>query len=110
MLGSFTREVTEIEVKNTSFKCDQYKFSSEKEITFHKHKNTKHKNNKQWKHKCDECECVRNILIKALFHFDDVSNLYQQKIVEGETLYVCNLCYDGFEIFEDVKKHIVNYQ
>ena len=46
---------------------------------------------------------------KALFHFDDVSNLYQQKIVEGETLYVCNLCYDSFEIFEDVKKHKVNY-
>ena len=43
--------VTEIEVNKISFKCDQYKFSSEKEITFHKHKN-----NKQWKHKCDEFE------------------------------------------------------
>ena len=24
-------------------------------------------------------------------------------------MYVCNLCDDGFEIIEDVKKHIVNY-
>ena len=50
----------------------------------------------------------RNILIKALFIFM-MSAIYTKKKVEAETLYVCNLFYDGFEIFEDVKKHIVNY-
>ena len=46
----------------------------------------------------------KHILIKAHFYFEDVSNSYQKKI-EGEPLNMCNLCYDGFEIFEDVKKH-----
>ena len=35
---------------------------------------------------------------KSPFYFDDVSNLNYKKKVEGEKLYVCNPCYDGFEI------------
>ena len=39
-----------------------------------------------------------------------MSGIYtKKKIIEGETLYVCNLCDYGFESIEDVKKHIVNY-
>ena len=72
----------------------------------YKHRNTKHKNIKQWKHKCDNCELTfknlasleshkikdkqtedvsksdeekKKTLMKALFYFDDVRNLNKEQ-------------------------------
>ena len=32
--------------------------------------------------------------------------MFQIKMVEDEIVYVCNICYQGLEISEEVKKHI----
>ena len=35
--------------------------------------------------------------------------MFQKEIVDGECLEVCNLFNKGFDNFEDVQKHIVEY-
>ena len=35
--------------------------------------------------------------------------MFQKEIVDGECLHVCNFCNEGFDNFEDVRKHIIKY-
>ena len=39
---------------------------------------------------------------------DGIEDLFQLEIVEGEDLYACNVCNEGFENNNDIKKHIQN--
>ena len=36
----------------------------------------------------------------------DENDMFQMEIVENETVYACNICDQGFETSEEVKKHI----
>ena len=45
--------------------------------------------------------------IRASSQSDDV--LVQEKQVYGKCLHVCNLCNEGLDHYEDVRKHIVKY-
>ena len=42
-------------------------------------------------------------------HIDDMQDLFQLEIVEGEELYACNVCNEGFEKEGEIKKHIEKY-
>ena len=37
---------------------------------------------------------------------DGIEDLFQIEIVEGKRLYACNVCNEGFEKTNDIKKHI----
>ena len=43
---------------------------------------------------------------KTYEHITNENNMFQIELVEDETVYVCNTCDQGFEISEEVKKHI----
>ena len=38
---------------------------------------------------------------------EDLEELYQIEIVEGETLFVCNICDEGCETDGEVRKHVM---
>ena len=39
-------------------------------------------------------------------HSDGIEDLFQIEIVEGEELYACNVCNEGFEKDDKIKRHI----
>ena len=39
-------------------------------------------------------------------HSDGIEDLFQIEIVEGEELYACNVCNEGFEKDDEIKRHI----
>ena len=39
-------------------------------------------------------------------HSDDIEDLFQIEIVEGEELYAYNVCNEGFEKDDEIKRHI----
>ena len=42
-------------------------------------------------------------------HSDDIQDLFQFEIIEGEELDACNVCNEGFEKEGEIKKHIDKY-
>ena len=77
------REKPQIECNICNFKC-------ERETTLRKHINTKH---------CKEDS-------KTYDHITEENDMFQIEIVDNETVYACNICDQGFEESDEVKKHI----
>ena len=59
-----------------------------------KHTNTKH---------CDE-ELLKYKTKQE--YMTEKQDFFQIEIVDGETVYVCNVCYDGFYQTEELNEHI----
>ena len=41
--------------------------------------------------------------------FDDFEELFQMEFLEGEIVYACNVCNEGLDTENDVKKHIITH-
>jgi hypothetical protein len=80
--SSSSKENEVIEKKAEVYKCDQCKFSSEREITLNKHKNSKHV-----KHKCDDCGHSFKSAFKLESHkkIDHLKTTQKGKITENES-------------------------
>ena len=59
-------------------------------MTLRKHINTKHRKEEY----------------TSFDHMTDEKDMFQIEIVENETVYACNICDQGFEMSEEMKKHI----
>ena len=70
--------------------CNFCDFNCERENTLRKNINTKHSNENSKTHD----------------HMTDENDMFQIEIVENETVYACNICDQGFEGSDEVKKHI----
>ena len=62
--------------------------------------NIKHADEKYAPSTKEVCDNIENEDI------DGIEDLFQIEIVEGEELYACNVCNEGFENNDEIKKHI----
>ena len=87
--------------KRQEFKCDKCDFVGKTELFIKKHKNTKHP--------------LQNIEEKGSFikvdynleGIEDIEDLFQLEVLDGEQVYACNVCNHGFDMEDKIKKHII---
>ena len=72
-------------------KCDKCEFVCQREITLSKHINTKH--------------AEENSETEYDYMRED-NDFFQVEIVENEAVYACNMCDEGFDTMDEIKKHI----
>ena len=85
------KEMSENNDREThQIECTFCDFNCERENTLRKHIKTKH---------CKEKS-------EAFDQITDENDMFQIVIVENETVYACNICDQGFEGSDEVKKHI----
>ena len=77
-------------MKNQCPKCE---FECEREITMNKHTNTKHS---------EEAICNK------YEHMLNENDMFPMEIVEGQEVFACNICDDGFDFIVEVNKHIAD--
>ena len=83
----------EIEVQKNivDFKCSKSDFVGIFHVTLMKHVNTKH----------------ALVLLESDDQDEDLFlDLFQMEVLEGEEVYACNICNEGFDTIDEVKKHI----
>ena len=97
---SFSHEVGEDEEtilkKGMQMKCSTCEFWCEREITMRKHINTKHLK-----------EDTKYESTKYDFMIDK-DDMFQIEIVEGNMVYACNVCDEGYDSIEEVNNHIAH--
>ena len=77
-------------------KCITCEFCCESEITMRKHVNTKHSKQDT------EYESTK-------FDFMiDMDDMFQIELVEGNMVYACNICDEGYDSIEEVNNHIAH--
>lgn len=82
-------------------KCEKCGFIGQTNVSLKKHVNTKHPD------ECFESSKIEGVnLPEADCILDGIDDLFQMEIVEGEKLYVCNVCDKGFEEDDKIRKHI----
>ena len=95
---SFSQEAGEVEEiiqeKDMQIKCSHCEFCYDKELTMRKHINTKHANEET---NTESTRCDFMV---------DQNDMFQIEIVEGEMLYACNICDEGYDSIEEVNRHI----
>ena len=79
------------EKEDMQIKCQECEFQCEREITTNKHTNTKH---------CEELIC------KKYEHMLNENDMFKMEIVEGQEVFACNICDEGFDFIVEVNKHI----
>ena len=96
------KNVDESHIKKSSndFKCVKCDFVGTTEISLNKHVNTKHALKDYETSNKEACDMSKTEDI------DGIEDLFQIEIVEGEELYACNVCNEGFEKEDSIKKHI----
>ena len=85
---------------NMGFKCKDCDYICENELTMKKHMNTRHPVNP---------EGSENIPTKSGSdqELESLDDMFQIEIVEGETIYACNICDEGLDSDDEVRKHII---
>ena len=85
-----------IEKEGLQMKCISCEFCCESEITMRKHINTKHSKEDT------EYESTKyDFMI-------DMDDMFQIEIVEGNMVYACNICDEGYDSIEEVNNHIAH--
>ena len=83
------------------FKCSQCDYISKTDMSLKKHVNTKHPlQNTQYIKKGKSHSKSED------FVFDGIDDLFQIEILEGEQVYACNVCDQGFDRDEEIRTHI----
>ena len=96
------------------FKCDDCQFTCGGKTTLRKHKNTKHPkcfdaigaSSKMVDEKKDTDHTKNEKENKNSIDFEEEMILYQIELVEGGVVLVCNLCDEGFEMDNNIEKHL----
>ena len=107
----------------SKFKCDKCECRFKKEVTLKEHKNTRHPEPNSFEGKelhkgkfghgpgvtPDEemvTETIEACDMNETEEIEGIEDLFQIEIVEGKELYACNVCNEGFEKNDEIKKHI----
>ena len=90
-------------VKKTDLKlkCSKCEFYSKSEVQLKKHKNTKHANEHVKASIEEEGDFTNTDCC-----FEGIDDMFQIEIIEGEQVYACNICNEGFDQDAEIKKHI----
>ena len=87
--------------KGQEIKCDKCDFVGETELFIKKHKNTKHPlQSIEEKASSTNVDC-------NLEGIEDIEDLFQREVLDGEQVYACNVCNHGFDMEDKIKKHII---
>ena len=91
--STMVKQFDEVEVQKNivDFKCSKCDFVGITHVTLMKHVNTKH--------------------APVLLELDDQDedlflDLFQMELLEGEEIYACSICNEGYDTIDEVKKHI----
>ena len=89
--------------KRQGYKCDKCDFAGDTELSFKKHINTKHpiQNNEEHEIKSIRIDCT-------LDGIEGIEDLFQMEILDGEEIYACNVCDQGFDREDEIKKHVLD--
>ena len=81
-------------------KCCKCEFVGDTEVSLKKHMNTKH-----------PPTIIKTNNINEDPMLDGIDEHFQIEFLEGEQVYACNICDEGFDIEDEIKKHIaVNHK
>ena len=99
-----TDHLKEIPVKNIAeeFKCKKCGYVGKTDVSLKKHINTRHP------HDTVESSSAEINLHEVACVLSCIDDLFQMEIVEGEQLYACNVCDEGFEKSDQIRNHIEN--
>ena len=97
--SDYIKQPTKAEIEKIvrELKCDKCDFIAKTLVTLKKHVNTKHPH-LVTEHKYQEEDIVLNC----------VQELFQIEALEGEQVFACNVCNEGFDIEDNVRKHITS--
>ena len=90
-----------VQNKGQTYKCNKCDFAGHTEVSFKKHMNTKHplQNNVESEVKSMNKDCT-------LEGFEGIEDLFQIEVLDGEEIYACNVCNEGFDREDEIMKHI----
>ena len=87
--------------KGQELKFDKCDFVGKTELIIKKHKNTKHPlQNIEEKVSSIKVDC-------NLEGIEDIEDLFQLGVLDGKQVYACNVCNHGFDMEDEIKKHII---
>ena len=89
------------EVIEAEHKCEKCNFMCVGDVTMKKHLNTKHGSLQKDNAEHDSKEEVNKESLDA-----DLEDFFQIEVVDGETLYVCNICNEGVDNENMIKIHM----
>ena len=89
--------------KGQTYKCNKCDFAGHTEVSLKKHRNTKHslQNNGESEVKLINKDCT-------LEGFEGIEDLFQIEVLDGEEVYACNVCNEGFDREDEIMKHILD--
>ena len=84
-------------------KCDECDFVGNTDLSIKKHVNTKHsiQNIEEQENNSSKTDCT-------IDGIEGIEDMFQLEILDGEQVYACNVCDQGFDIEDEIKKHIVD--
>ena len=85
----------ELKKNAQGYNCGEYDFKGKTNVSLHKHTNTKHGGFNE-KTKNQERDPIS----------DAIGDLFQIEILDSQQVYACNVCDEGFDREDEVKKHI----
>ena len=110
------KEHKEIEGGESKSKCEKCEYVCQRQTTLGKHINTKHaEENSETGYDYNESEenkvsetTLNESDAKVGHEDEEVDYLFQIEIAEGETIFACNVCDEGFENIDNVRIHIAD--
>ena len=82
-------------------KCCKCEFYGKTSVQLKKHKNTKHATEHE-----EAMFQEEGYLTKPDYGFEGIEDMFEIEIIDGEQVYACNICNEGFDQDAEVKKHI----
>ena len=104
--NSFVQDNHMIEntLEQKCFICD---FVANKELSLNKHMTTKHESKSDQLANQKEIDAIETVC--SFEGIEVIEDMFQLEIVEDEQVFACNICNEGFDKHNEVKKHIENY-
>ena len=112
--ATLTRKSVVTQIKTNTFesanaliKCEKCGYSCKNEITFRKHMTTKHPALPEVPDNFEDIEKNTNE-INYEAQLEDIDECFQIEIFNGEQVFACNICDEGFDNDDEIRKHISN--
>ena len=100
------KQITKNHVNETTahFKCCKCDFVTSTGLSLNKHINTKHPPKHDEVANIEESNRIEpDFFMEGI---EDIEDMFQLEVVEDEQLFVCNICIEGFQKHDNIKKHI----
>ena len=92
-----------LKTKGQELKCFKCEHVSNTEMSLKKHINTKHPLQNMEEEEISSKEIDYN-----LDGIESIEDLFQLEFLDGDQMYACNVCDQGFDIENEIKKHIID--